>query len=317
MKMKSIVTFALAGIGIIFTAGIYDAAATAAQALEFDKPLNELTARDVRDAVEAELGDSRTSMSSEDVEARVAEVIDQVVADLRKPEEPPYRDWSFEGPFGTFDRAALQRGYQVYREICSSCHSMKYLAFRNLSDEGGPEFSPEAVKALAAEFTVVDGPDEFGDMYDRPGKPFDHFPAPYENDNQGRAANGGALPPDLSLIVKAREHGPDYIYALLTGYGHDVPPLFKAQEGLNYNPYFPGRQLAMPQQLFDGVIEYTDGTEATAGQLAYDVVQFLSWAAEPKMEDRKALAKPVLIYLLILIVLLYASYKRIWRDVEH
>ncbi len=315
MKMKHTITFALAGFGLVLALGIVSAGS--ALALGFDKPLDELTARDIRDAVEADLGARRAGMTAEEVEERVAEAIDEVVADLKEAEHAPPRDWSFNGPFGAFDRAALQRGYQVYREVCASCHSMKYVAFRNLSDKGGPEFSLEAVEALAAEFTVVDGPDDYGDMFDRAGKPFDQFPMAYENDNQARAANGGALPPDLSLVAKAREAGPDYIYALLTGYSDEIPPLFKAQDGLNYNPYFPGRQLAMTRQLADGLVEYTDGTEATEEQMAHDVGQFLYWAAEPKMEARKALAKPVLIYLIILVVLLYASYKRIWREVDH
>ncbi len=315
MKMKHTFAFALAGFGLALSLGVLTAGP--ALALGYDKPLEELSSRDIRDAVEADLGSRRAEMTAEEVEELVAEAIDEVRTDLLEAEEAPHRDWSFNGPFGVFDRGALQRGYQVYREVCSACHSLKYVSFRNLAEDGGPEFSHEAVEALAAEFTIVDGPDDYGDMFDRPGKPFDIFPAPYENDNQGRAANGGALPPDLSLIAKAREAGPDYIYALLMGYNKEIPPLFKAQEDLNYNPYFPGRQLAMTFQLNEGIIDYTDGTEATSEQMAQDVSQFLYWAAEPKMEARKALAKPVLIYLLILVVLLYASYKRIWREVDH
>jgi len=315
MRIKYILTPALASFGLALCVGMLSA--NPAGALEFDKPLDELTARDVRDVVEADLGSRRSEMTAEEVEELVADAIEGVTTDLLEAEHPAQHDWSFKGPFGTFDRGALQRGYQVYREVCAACHSMKYVAFRNLADKGGPEFSHEEVEALAAEFTVVDGPDDYGDMFDRPGKPFDTFLSPYENDNQARASNGGALPPDLSLIAKAREAGPDYIYALLNGYDHEIPPLFKEQEGLNYNPYFPGRQLAMPPQLGEGIVDYTDGTPATAEQMAHDVTQFLYWAAEPKMEDRKALAKPVLIYLLILVVLLYASYKRIWREVDH
>ncbi len=315
--MKRTQTFTFALIGSVMALALPLASPMAAEKMHFDKPLEQLTIRDVRAAVNAELGDRRQSMSFDEVEDRVKEVLDEVIQELKEPRPAPEQDWSFEGPFGTFDRAALQRGFQVYREICASCHSVKYLAFRNLADEGGPEFSEEAVKALAAEYTITDGPDEFGDMYDRPGKPSDRFPSPYDNDNQARAANGGALPPDLSVITKARANGPNYLYALLTGYDEAVPPLFPSQEGLSYNPYFPGRQIAMSKQLVDDLLEYADGTPATAHQMAHDVVQFLHWVAEPKMEERKGMAIPVLIYLGILAVLLYASYKRVWRDVDH
>jgi len=239
-----------------------------------------------------------------------------VAAEDTEPQAPPPQDWSFDGPTGIFDRAALQRGYQVYREVCASCHSMKFVAFRNLADPGGPEFSVDAVEALAAEFTIEDGPDEFGDMFEREGKPSDYFPSPYRNDNEARASNGGALPPDLSVIVKARPNGADYVFALLTGY-EDPPADFNLADGMNYNPYFNGRRIAMAPQLTEGIVEYMDGTDATVDRMARDVVQFLTWAAEPRMEERKALAKPVLIYLVLIAILLYMSYKRIWRDVEH
>ncbi|TDI62722.1 MAG: cytochrome c1 [Alphaproteobacteria bacterium] len=229
---------------------------------------------------------------------------------------PSARDWSFSGPLGVFDRAALQRGYQLYREVCSACHSLEFIAFRNLADPGGPEFSEEAVKALAAEHSVQDGPDEFGEMFDRPGRLSDYLPSPYLNNNEARAANGGSLPPDLSVIIKARTNGPNYLYALLTGY-EDPPADFELADMMNYNPYFSGRQIAMAPQLFEGIVEYSDGTEASVAQMAKDLVQFLTWTAEPKLEERKALAMPVLIYMLILTILLYASYKRIWRDVDH
>ena len=231
-------------------------------------------------------------------------------------EKPLALDWSFDGPNGVYDRAALQRGFQVYREICSSCHSLDYIAFRNLGDAGGPQLSPEAIEALAAEYQIEDGPDESGDMFDRPGRPSDYLPAPYRNANEARAVNGGALPPDLSVIVKARLGGADYVYSILTGY-EDPPAGFELAPGMYYNPYFNGRRIAMPVQLVEGIVTYMDGTEATVDRMGRDVVQFLTWASEPKMEERKALAKPVLIYILIITILLYASYKRIWRDVEH
>jgi len=229
------------------------------------------------------------------------------------PPEP--QAWGFAGPLGTFDRAALQRGYQVYREICSACHSMKYVAFRNLSQPGGPEFSEDEVKALAAEFIIEDGPDEFGDSFERPGRASDYFPSPYRNDNEARASNGGAYPPDLSLITKARANGQNYLYKILTGYT-DPPADFKLSVGTEYNPYFEGRQIAMSQPLFDEMVEYADGTPATLDQMSRDVVEFLTWAAEPELEARKAMAIPSLLYLALLTILLYLSYKKIWRDVS-
>ena len=191
-----------------------------------------------------------------------------------------------------------------------------YIAFRNLGDPGGPEFAEDAVKALAAEYIIEDGPDEYGDMFDRPGIPSDYFPAPYRNQEEARAANDGAFPPDLSLITKARPDGANYLYSLLTGY-EDPPADFEMQELMNYNPYFNGRQIGMTPQLVEGIIEYSDGTEATVTQMARDVTEFLHWAAEPKMEERKAMAQPVLFYLVVLVLLLYFSYKKVWRDVDH
>ena len=229
---------------------------------------------------------------------------------------PPAQDWVFEGPFGSFDRAALQRGYQVYREVCAACHAMEFIAFRNLSQPGGPEFSEEAVEALAAEFIITDGPDEYGDMFERPGKPSDYFPSPYRNDNEARAANGGALPPDLSVIAKAPPNESNDRPARLTVSENPTADL-DLGIGLHYHPYFSGRQIAMAPPLFEGIVEFADGTEASVDQMSRDVASFLKWTAEPKLEERKALAKPVLIYLVLLTILLYMSYKRIWRDVDH
>ena len=228
---------------------------------------------------------------------------------------PPAETWGFNGPLGKFDRAALQRGYQVYREVCAACHGMKYVAFRNLSQDGGPEFSEDEVKALAAEFIIEDGPDEFGDNFDRPGRPSDYFPEPYRNANEARASNGGAFPPDLSLITKARAHGPDYLYKILTGYT-DAPAGLEMSPGMEYNPYFSGRQIAMPQPLFEDMVEYADGTPATLDRMSRDLVEFLTWAAEPELEARKGLAIPALLYLAVLTILLYLSYKKIWRNVS-
>ncbi len=241
------------------------------------------------------------------------------------PKEPKHHHWEHAGPFGVFDRAAMQRGYQVYREVCAACHSMRQLNFRSLGQPGGPFDDPDfpnpndnpVIKALAAEFTVSDGPDEFGDMFDRPGRPSDPFPKAFANDQMARASNGGALPPDLSVIIKARHHGEDYTASLLTGYDEEPPADVEVRPGSYWNPYFPGGQIAMAPQLFQDRVIYDDGTEATPEQLAEDVVTFLAWAAEPHQEARKRLGFNVLIYLTILAVLLWFSYKQIWRNVKH
>jgi len=238
--------------------------------------------------------------------------------------EPKDHDWSFEGPFGVFDRAAMQRGYQVYRQVCSACHSMDFMYFRMLGQEGGPFYDPEnpnpndnpVVRALSAEFQIQDGPDEFGDMFMREGRPADRFPAPYANDNMARAANGGAYPPDLSVITKARGGGADYIASLMTGY-QDPPEGEEGRPGLYYNPYFEGGWIAMPPQLYEGMVVYDDGTEATPEQMAYDVTTFLAWASEPHMETRKRMGVGVIGFLILLTVLTFFAYKEVWRDVEH
>ncbi len=223
----------------------------------------------------------------------------------------PAQNWSFNGPFGTFDRAALQRGFQVYDEVCAACHSMKYLAYRNLGDEGGPEFSEAAVKAIAASKTV-EYIDDVGDVSERPGRPSDKFVSPFANVKAAAASNGGVAPPDLSLMGKARVGGPDYIYALLTGYA-EAPEDF---EGANYNTYFPGHNIAMAPPLVEELIEYQDGTPATVDQMARDVSQFLMWTAEPKMEDRKSLGVRVVLYLLLMAGLMFVVKRRVWSDLH-
>ena len=229
--------------------------------------------------------------------------------------------WSFEGPFGTYDRASLQRGFQVYKEVCSACHSLKRVAFRNLGEPGGPGFTAAEVKAIAAGSKVPAEPNDQGRTYDdsgvrltRNGTPADYFPVPFENDKAARAANNGALPPDLSVIIKAREGGPDYVYSILTGFDRPVPATMHMQPNMNYNPYFAGQQIAMPPPLHDNLITYTDGTKATVDQMAHDVVTFLAWAAEPKMEERKRIGFGVMIYLIVLSGLLYLAYQRIWHS---
>jgi len=227
------------------------------------------------------------------------------------------QNWSFNGIFGTYDRGALQRGYQVYKEVCAACHSLNLMAYRNLSQPGGPEFSKAQVKVLAAEADVQDGPNDDGEMFDRPGKPSDRFVSPYPNDEAARAANGGALPPDLSLIIKARRDGANYLYSLLTGYEDEPPAGVKVRDGMNYNPFFSGSQIAMPPPLSEESVEYSDGTKPTVENMSKDVVTFLAWASEPHMEERKSLGLKVLIYLIILAGLLYATTKKLWTGIKH
>jgi ubiquinol-cytochrome c reductase cytochrome c1 subunit len=224
-------------------------------------------------------------------------------------------DWSFKGLFGKFDRASLQRGYQVYTEVCSSCHSMKYLSYRNLSEKGGPEFTVEQVKAIAASFDVVDGPNADGEMFDRPGKLSDKFVMPYENVKAAEAANGGAYPPDMSVLVKARGGGVDYIYSLLQGY-EEAPSGMILDEGVHYNKYMYGNKIKMSAPLSDGIVEYSDGTNASVEQMSKDVTTFLMWAAEPSLEARHQMGFKAIVYLIILTILVYFSMKRIWSRVE-
>jgi ubiquinol-cytochrome c reductase cytochrome c1 subunit len=224
-------------------------------------------------------------------------------------------DWSFAGLTGKFERDSLQRGYQVYKEVCSSCHSMKYLSYRNLSQKGGPEFTLEEVKAIAASYEVEDGPNSEGEMYERPGRPSDHFVNPYPNDNAAIAANGGAYPPDMSVLAKARTGGANYIYSILMGY-EEKPAGFVLDEGVYYNKYMDGNKIKMMSPLSDDLIEYTDGTNATQAQLAKDVTAFLTWAAEPHLEARHRTGTKVIIYLIILATLVYFSMKKIWSRVD-
>ena len=247
-------------------------------------------------------------------------------------ETPAKQRWSFGGMFGKFDRGQLQRGFKVYREVCQTCHGLALLSFRNLADAGGPGFTPAQASAIAAEYQVLGEPDDQGEVKERPGRLADRFPPPFKNDNQARARYN-AVPPDLSVIVKARgyergfpwfildlfttyqEHGADYMTALLTGYA-DPPKDRQAPPGTFYNHFFPGNFLAMPPPLSDGRVEYTDGTKATALQHAQDVTAFLAWAAEPHMEARKRIGLQVLVFLLVFAFLLYFTKKKVWRQVE-
>ena len=224
---------------------------------------------------------------------------------------PPKQEWSFEGVFGTYDLAEAQRGFQVYSQVCAACHSLEHIAYRHLEGIG---FSEDEVKAIAGAIEVTDGPDEFGDFFQRPGRPSDPFFRAFENEEQAKAANGGALPPDLTLITKSRP-GADYVYALLTGY-QEAPADLEGQEGLAYNPFFNGQFIGMPEPLFDDMVEYTDGTSPTVDQMARDVSVFLAWTAEPELEERKRMGFKVIGFLIILTGLLYASKRQLWSTLH-
>ncbi len=220
-------------------------------------------------------------------------------------------NWSFEGFFGTFDRSSLQRGYQVYQEICSGCHSVQHLSYRNLSEKGGPEFSIEEAKALASQFEVEDGPNSEGEMFMRPGRLSDKFVKPYPNVEASTAANDGAYPPDMSVLAKARAGGADYIYSLLMGY-EEVPTGFELDDGVYYNKYMPGNKIKMSEPISEGIVEYSDGTNSTKAQIAKDVTTFLVWASEPHLESQHRMGFKTIIYLIILITLVYMSKKKVW-----
>ena len=224
-------------------------------------------------------------------------------------------DWSFKGLTGKFDRSSLQRGYQVYTEVCASCHSMNLVSYRNLGEPGGPEFSVDQVKAIAANFEVEDGPNADGDMFTRPGRPSDKFVSPYPNVQAATAANGGAYPPDMSVLVKARKGGSDYIYSVLMGY-EDPPAGFELEDGVYYNKYMDGKKIKMSNPLSEGIVTYSDGTAATEAQMAKDVTTFLTWTAEPHLETRHKMGVKVLIFLTIFSLLVYLSMKRIWSRID-
>lgn len=262
---------------------------------------------------------------------------------LAASSELPPKDvhWSFEGPFGHYDQEQLQRGYKVYREVCSACHSMNQVAFRNLGDPGGPFYDPKypnandnpKVKAIAKDFQVSDIDGDSGDVIKRPATSADYFPSPFANSAAAAAANGGAIPPDMSLLVKAREGGAAYVYSVVTGDGTTPPAGTTIPPGKYYDPYKSGDMsanyhgdpsrmplgglIAMPPPLTDGRVTFDDNTKATINQEAWDVAAFLQWAADPKMEERKQMGVAVMIFLVLFSGLLYASYRRIWRDVGH
>lgn len=226
---------------------------------------------------------------------------------------PPDARFGFAGLFGTFDRGALQRGFQVYQEVCSACHGMRLLSYRNLLDIGLTE---EQVRAIAASYQITDGPNDEGEMFERPGRLSDRFRSPFPNQQAARVANNGAYPVDLSVITKARQYGANYLHALLTGYV-DPPPGVEVMAGMNWNTWFGGNQIAMPNVLNEDQIEFADGTRATVEQMSRDVSTFLAWAAEPELETRRQMGVKVLIFLAILGGLVYATKRKVWADVKH
>ena len=224
----------------------------------------------------------------------------------------PHQHWHFDGITGQFDKAAMQRGLKVYREVCSACHSLKRVAYRNLVDLG---YTEDQVKNIAVEYTVTDGPNEDGEMFDRPARPSDKFVSPYPNDKAAKALNNGALPPDLSLITKARHNGPNYLYAILTGYGEPEHGV-ELMEGQHWNKYMPGHVIAMAAPLSDGIVAYEDGTPETVSQYSKDVTNFLVWAADPYLETRKRTGIAVLIFLIVFSGVMYGVKKKIWKDIH-
>jgi ubiquinol-cytochrome c reductase cytochrome c1 subunit len=227
--------------------------------------------------------------------------------------EPPHQVWSFDGVFGTYDPAALQRGFQVYKEVCSACHPVKHLYFRDLTQLG---YSEDQVKGIAAQYKVNDGPNDQGQMYERPASPSDPIPGPFPNDEAARAAENGALPPDLSLIVDARDGGADYVYAILTGF-KPAPAGIKLAEGAYYNEYFPGHRIAMPPPLSPDQVKFADGTAATVPQMAHDVATFLAWASEPTLDERHRMGFKVVLFLVVLTGVFYAAKRKIWSRIHH
>jgi len=262
----------------------------------------------------------------------VSAAVSPVLAAGETP-QPTMQKWSFSGPFGTFDRAQLQRGFKVYREVCQTCHGLDLLSFRNLGQPGGPGYSEAQVKQIASEYKIKDGPNDQGEMFERDGRPADRFPRPWANENAARTQYG-AVPPDLSVMAKARtfersfpwfvfdiftqyqEQGVDYITALMQGYEDKPPAGVNVPSGLSYNQYFPGHVLAMPKPMEDGRVTYEDGSPQTLAQYSKDVSAFLMWAAEPHMEARKRIGFQVMIFLLVFAGLLYFTKKKVWHAVK-
>lgn len=239
---------------------------------------------------------------------------EQCREEIKAKAEFPHVVYSFNSLFGTYNQAELRRGFEVYDGVCKGCHSIRLLSFRHLAGIG---MSEDEIKALAASVQVTDGPNDEGEMFERAGLPSDRLPSPFANDNAARASNNGALPPDFSLIAKAREHGPAHIYAIMTGYG-DPPACLKMNEGANFNRFFEagGYQIAMPPPLSEGAVKYADGTPATVEQMAHDVSVFLAWASEPNLDSRHRIGIGVMLFLAVLVPCLYAVYRTVWMDVH-
>ncbi|MBV9458093.1 MAG: cytochrome b N-terminal domain-containing protein [Bradyrhizobium sp.] len=292
------------------------------------------TPNSIADAVLIKTGGKPTPMVSTVIAIMVAGGLLFGGASNARAEDdtPPKQTWSFSGPLGTYDRGSLQRGLKIYKEVCSNCHSLNYIAFRNLADPGGPGYSEAQAAALASEYKIKDGPNDQGEMFERPGRPADYFPPPFPNEQAARAANGGGLPPDMSLLAKARsyergfpwfildffmqfqEQGPNYISAILQGYEDKPPAGVTIPDGSYYNKYFPGHAIKMPKPLADGQVTFDDGAPATLPQYAHDVATFLMWAAEPKMEARKHLGMQVFVVLIIFAFLMYFTKKKVWAE---
>jgi len=242
----------------------------------------------------------------------LAAVLAALFAAQAAAEEVPAPDWSFTGIFGTYDKAAARRGFEVYKNVCSACHSLNLVYYRNLQQIG---YSEDEVKTIASERQVTDGPNDQGEMFQRPARPTDRFVPPFANDGLARLANNGALPPDLSVIVKARKGGADYIFDLLNGFV-DLPEDFTVPDGMFYNAAFPGYAIAMPPALSDGAVTYADQTPATVPQMAQDVTTFLNWAAEPELDARKKLGLRTMMFLVLLTAMLYAVKRKVWSKLH-
>jgi ubiquinol-cytochrome c reductase cytochrome b/c1 subunit len=246
---------------------------------------------------------------------------------------PPRQSWSFSGPFGRYDQGQLQRGFKVYKEVCAACHSINLFRFRNLAEPGGPGYTPAQAAAVAAEYQIKDGPNDRGEMFERPGRVADAMPWNFPNENAARAANGGALPPDMSVIAKARtyergfpwfvfdmftqyqEQGPDYLTALMMGY-REKPAGMTMPATMHYNMYFPGHAIGMPPPLTNDRVTYDDGTPQTVEQYAKDTAAFLMWVAEPHLMERKRIGLQVMVFLIVFAGLLYFTKKKVWHDVQ-
>tara|TARA_Y100000590_G_scaffold241037_1_gene271042 strand:- start:589 stop:1347 length:759 start_codon:yes stop_codon:yes gene_type:complete len=233
-------------------------------------------------------------------------------ASENKTEKLPKYEWSFDGLTGTYDRSSLQRGYKVYREVCAGCHSMNLLYFRDLLDIG---FTEEQIKVIASEYTVIDGPNDEGEMFEREARPSDKFVDPYKNSQEARLSNNGAYPPDLSVIVKARKGGADFLYNLLIGYV-EPPNGVEIGEGMYFNKWIDGNQIAMPNPIYDESVDYDDGTSNSAEQIAKDVTAFLKWAAEPELEDRKRLGIKVILFFIIFGISVLLLKNSLWKDIH-